>query len=300
MPNNPRSTTGGEVDNESEAFSVQTLAPSVSFDMEDVDPPAANYIGVNDRLLIMAFGGSVNTLVTFNATILRPDGQIIPYSTTFGTAGSNIQNSEVLQLMEGFILSASMQLTNSISPNQSVYASLSLVRPPYTISSVYKMLCAGYVSPFVSVGFPQSPPQRMTDGAGVVSVTPLGNPSAGADWTFTCASRARQRLVSLCATLTTSAVAANRDVVLVIDNGAIPIAQIPAGFALAASGSNVYTFGDSLVQSPAFNGVSIAPTPSQLFLSSNWRVRTVTGNIQAADQWSAITVGTVDWIEATS
>lgn len=297
MPNDMRNVTGGQFDAENPGFTVASIQPTVTFDFETADPPSYAYVGVNDKLLIHQLSNFNGGIITVNVELLRPDGQIIPITLTVLTAVGRSEGRTVFQLAEGFILSVTVNLNVQTGSQNPVFVAVSLVRQPFNDQSNFRVLCAGYCNAFLSFGYPEFTPQRTTDGAGIISSYNQGAPAAGADWVFTVPVLARFRLMSLTSTLTTAVAAANRDVTLVIDDGANIIAQIPAGFALAASLSNTYTFGDSLVQSPAFNGFSIAPTPSNLLLRPGWRVRSVTGNIQAADQWSATQLGIVEWIE---
>jgi hypothetical protein len=98
------------------------------------------------------------------------------------------------------------------------------------------------------------------------------NPSAGADVSVVVPAGQRWSAGTFTATLTTSATVATRAVTLVIDDGANIVYSAPGVPASqAASLTQVYSF-----------------TLPALTLNPTWRIRTVTGSIQAADQWSLV------------
>jgi hypothetical protein len=101
----------------------------------------------------------------------------------------------------------------------------------------------------------------------------------------------------LTATLTTAVAAANRIPSLVLDDGANVLAEITAGVTIAASLAATITWADSANYNSSLATNPLAPLPSQMLMRPAWRIRSVTAGIQAADQWSAIQLGVVEWIE---
>jgi hypothetical protein len=298
MVNNPKSTTGGEVDLESQPFQVQSMIPAVGFDTDEADPPSMAYVGVNDKLLVQTVSNAGGGNLTVNVLMLRPDGQIIPMQFQLPTQAGFVQQSFTEQLMEGFILSVNASMSSSLANGNCVYVVISLVRQPFGAGNQYRTLCRGYVASSGGMSYPQDNLQRSTDSNGYVTSTLLSNPGAGADWTYTVPNLSRQRLVAVTATLTTGVAVANRLVNLIIDDGANVLANIPSQVTLAASLVNSYTFADSVDGLAApFNGATMMATPSNCLLFGGWRVRSSTANIQAADQWSAITLHTIAWAD---
>lgn len=297
MANNPKSTTGGEVDLESQPFAVQTVQPTVSFDFDEADPPSPAYVAVNDQLLIQSIANANLANLIVNVLLLRPDDQIVPLTFQYGLSGAFTSQSARFQLMEGFILSVNVQFGAGISQGTICFAIVSLVRQPFGVAQQFRTLCRGYIGFNSGMSYPQDALQRPTDGPGVANSVNVANPGAGADWTFTVEAFARRRLVSVTATLTAAVAVANRLVSLIIDDGANVLANIPTGVTLVASTANTYTFGDGLVITTPFNNVSMAPTPGNAMLGNGWRIRSSTTGIQPADQWSAINLHFMTWID---
>lgn len=298
MGNNPKSTTGGEFANVGEAFNVQTLASVVGFDMDTADPPSTAYVGVNDKLVIQIFANSAGNPVNVNLLMLRPDNQIIPLAFSFNANAGRLEQRFVEQLMEGFILSASVTLGNPLTNQQSVYVALSLARQPFGDQNQFRQLCAGYANGFTGFGYPQAQPQRMTDGAGIVDNYLPGNPAVGTDLSFAVPVNSRFRLMSVILALSTSAVAGNRLVTLVIDDGANILVQIPSNNTQLASTVVTYMFGDSIGYLPSFDAIVTAPIPSQQLLRAGWHIRTLTAGLLAGDQILVVNIGAQEWIEA--
>ena len=125
-------------------------------------------------------------------------------------------------------------------------------------------------------------------------------PAVGTDWTYTVPTNAQQLVTSCRGTLTTSATAANRIVALIADDGT-PVEVAPvASQTQTASQAVTYTWCHGCpVQflAPLVGNLqSFSPLPSQLELMEGQRLRTVTTNIQAGDQWSAVVCKMQHWV----
>src|SRR5439155_7213869 len=95
-------------------------------------------------------------------------------------------------------------------------------------------------------------------------------------------------------TLTTSATVANRQVQLIIDDGANELWRILVPVTQAATLVYVYAFGGSTNDAAVRAATGINEVLSELpplTLGAGYRSRTSTVNIAAGDQYSAITVG---------
>lgn len=124
----------------------------------------------------------------------------------------------------------------------------------------------------------------------------IANPAAGADWRHTCPGQGVHRVVAMRAVLTTSAAVANRAVALVLSDGTDDFATIPAGAAIAASQTGVVSTIPGAPGVGATNGPLLLPSPTDGFLLlPGWSLRTATGAIDVADQWSAVRLWVVEY-----
>lgn len=120
------------------------------------------------------------------------------------------------------------------------------------------------------------------------------NPAAGADITYTVPAGVTQQLQTVEFTLTTSATVANRQIILIIDDGTHELWRIIVPVTQAASLTYVYAFGgttnDAAVRTVGANNEVLSELPA-ITLAAGYRIRTSTVNLQAGDQFSAIAIG---------
>lgn len=133
--------------------------------------------------------------------------------------------------------------------------------------------------------------ERPSTAAGVATIsTALGNPAAGADWSS--AQGSTHQVISVFATLATSAAVANRLPALqILDAAAHIVVALPASSVQAAALTETYVWGVNLPFTSG-NNQNLIPIPAGIVVANGWTIRTVTSALQAADQWSAIVVAT--------
>jgi hypothetical protein len=102
---------------------------------------------------------------------------------------------------------------------------------------------------------------------------------------------------SICAVLATAVTVANRNVKIVIDDGAAIYASITSGFSQVASLTNRYTWMDGSAAPVAFDNTVVIPLPSGLILPAGHRITSSTTALQAGDQWSAIVQLGTQWLD---
>ncbi|GIV04115.1 MAG: hypothetical protein KatS3mg015_2945 [Fimbriimonadales bacterium] len=119
------------------------------------------------------------------------------------------------------------------------------------------------------------------------------NPSAGSEATVTIPAGSVRRIVSVQFTLVTSATAANRRVVVIVDDGTNELFRVASPTDQTASITGRYSFVPGLGGSPSYqavaasNNVCILPGPPGLALLPGYRIRTTTNNLQAGDDYAA-------------
>lgn len=122
-------------------------------------------------------------------------------------------------------------------------------------------------------------------------VTPT-NPAAGAEISVASPVGKSWDLLAVRVTLVTAAAVANRRVAVFLDDGgANTYWKWTVGVDQAASLTRVYQFLRSVtneVDRSAVNGELYEPLDDDLLLLQNWRLRTSTSAIQAADQLSVV------------
>jgi hypothetical protein len=295
--NDKRNISGGLISQPAEEFAVRSASHTIKFRNCEVQPPGWCYVGVDDQLQVTFAFDVNNNGVICNLRILRPDGVIVPLTFTAPQGAARTVTTSRFQLIEGFLLSCTLMSTQAAGPGSIPWGAAALIRPPNSAASQYELLASGYLSNVFPIGFPNSVPQRPTDGAGQPRSIQVGNPAAGADWVFTVPGLSRARVISISATLATAVTVATRFAELVIDDGANVLAEIPAPASQLASLTNDYTWADSAPEFAAIDAVVLAPLPANLILPSPFRIRSETTAIQGTDQWSNIWLHVIEWLD---
>lgn len=123
------------------------------------------------------------------------------------------------------------------------------------------------------------------------------DPAAGAEISVTVPAGETWELESVHATLVTSAVAGNRRVTLVIDDGANILAEIVAGLDHIASTTIVYSYtADAGYETVATRSGVIQQGIPRMLLAAGYRIRTVTDALDVGDNW----VGRVAYRKTTT
>lgn len=123
------------------------------------------------------------------------------------------------------------------------------------------------------------------------SVIATSNPAAGAEISYTVAAGTKLALLSAAVILVASADVANRTVRMTIDDGTTVLYTGVCGTAQTAGQTVTYVFGTS--GSGLIVGATIAQVPVASFpvlLLPGWRIKTVTTNIQAADDYGIMSL----------
>lgn len=297
--NDKRNQSGGMFGRVTDEFAVRSATSGVGWDVEDVQPFFPCYIGVDDALFISAASSSGPTL-NINVRVLGLDGLIHPLTFQFAPSVGNRQFTNArFQLMEGWLLSLVVIQVAGMAQGNWCYATVGLQRAPFGPTQQYQTLVAGYTDINIGMSYPESVTQRASDGAGVPIVSLQSNPGAGADFSVSVPLGARWRVIAWRGTLTTAVAVANRDVSITYNNGATVMAESPSGLVLAASSANTYCYFDgATLNATAFNGRTVAPLPGNCFLQRGFSIQTATTGIQAADQWSGITMIVQEWSDS--
>lgn len=271
---------------------------SQEFNLSDLlTGPGLVYVTLQDRLIVTV--GSINSSGTpclINVRILRPDGQVItlPFMAASGNGGTV---TSMFDMIEGFLLDCTV-FPPANGSNVLGYAFVALARGLNAANAtITHVLCKGYFSGNIPLGYPFSAHERQTQYQGVMGSSNLGNPAAGADFSYAVQANFRQRIISLFFTLTTSATAGTRQVTIIVDDGANTLGEFPANNTQAASLTNTYTASAAPYATTTLATQLFVPLPPDLRLGSTFRVRSLTAGLLAGDQFSTIRLLAETWFE---
>lgn len=123
----------------------------------------------------------------------------------------------------------------------------------------------------------------------------IQSPAAGADWSFTIPGRSAMRIRAVRAVFTTAVAVATRIPALNISDGVQTVMSLPGAAGEAAAITESYTWvPDCSALQTATGGANMSYLPDHLVLPPGFVIASATANIQAADQWSAITIWTTE------
>jgi hypothetical protein len=260
----------------------------VHYKRQGVDTFAAYYCTVDDVLVLKVWSPSGATTVNVSIRFQTPDGRIVPifFSQSITTAG--VTPSIIpLQQVEGFILSATVETPGA--SRGSAFVMLIVRRGQGTgDATTGQLLLSGYPGAGFAVGYPATPAASPLDGRGSILVQTVGNPAAGADWSFTIPAGLQMILRSLRCRLTTSAAVANRIPLFSANDG--------AGHGYYEGAVNSVVAASLAFDLMAFHGATgtvistqaWAGLPFEMRMLPGHVIQSQTGAIQAADQYSAI------------
>jgi len=160
-----------------------------------------------------------------------------------------------------------------------------------------QLLLGDYTDQFSDIGWPGGPQHHYLEGPGYKHSIQQANPGAGADFVFATAARQRVRVESFTAQFAASAAAANRNIEVIVDDGANVVWRTSVPAVVTAS-QTVQVSGTGSNQPTGIVTTDFTVLiPPGLILPPSWRLRTATASIQAGDQWSAIWLNAEEWLE---
>jgi len=288
--------TGGflPVGTQQEPVVIRSTSGDAAWDMQDISPLVGRYIQEDETLDLVCVSNVVTT-IRVSYKILRMDGTVLVANETRLVLTPRVTQTNLFQLCEGFLISMLVSPATFISSSQYLYAEAFIKRPGGQVVD-HELLMMGYCTFLCPMSFPPLASHRSTDAAGALRSITGSTPAVGAEINEVVPAGTRWRLLSLRASLQTSAVVANRQPQLLLDDGVNIFYQTPQGPAQAASLTWAYGFsplGQANVQTNT--QVEIQYDNAQI-LTTGMRIRTLTANI-GADQWSAPQYIVLEWAD---
>lgn len=201
-------------------------------------------------------------------------------------------------LGEGWLLDWSVVVTAGTPTVGQCYAMVEIVRGTKGALFPVSWLGNSYITANKRLGGPDPGFMDFLDGGGAMRSITGAVPGAGAELSEAVPTGARWELLCGKFTFTTAVAVANRTVKLIIDDGANTLQQLGSQVVQPASIGAVYSFGQGLpMQGIGADSQSIISLPNNIRMAAGHRWRTLTGLIQAADQYSAIFYLVREWIE---
>ena len=270
-----------------------------TFDEKDLlgyaDP--AQYIGLDDRLLVQAISRAPNQTLTVTGRVLLVQGVLKPFEFTVSMPDALTLVTFPFQLAQGFLVSLSVRTSETIPCEWWTFVKIGLTRGGGNPLQSFHPLVSGYCGNAFALGYPRDRNQQPTDGAGTLTSTTVPDPDPGAEWTYHCPDFTRVVIVGITATLITSADVAVRQATFLANVAGSGAWQLAASGTQLAGLQTIY----NLAPFAAYGGSSAlgyaVPLPIGFAMDFNSIVQSETLNIQAADQWAGINVAALEWAD---
>jgi hypothetical protein len=267
----------------------------VRFDPKQAVPQQPIYLQRNDYLAFNLLAN--NNLITVRITYrwLTPEGEIKEGELD----SAPFANTQFLSvpLYEGWLLSFSARMSSGNPAGTWCFCQALLVRTaaPSFATFAHAVIWQGYITTGANNGWPGTPAKEITDGPGVIRSITGTLQGPGADIAETVPNNRRWILLGLRASLTTSAVVANRNVSLrLIDPGVI-FYNGPSYFNQAASTTQAYSTFNGTPVAGQVGGDILLAAPLPFPLKANFTIKTQTLNLQGGDQWTAPEYVVLEW-----
>jgi hypothetical protein len=263
------------------------------------------YLTGEDGLRLTVFNSAAGVSVALRGRFLpaktAPDEQepiIGPFNHELVPTTNRAASTRNETLGEGWLLDWSVVVIGGTPLIGQTYAMVEIVRGAKGALLALSILGSGYVTANKRIGGPDISAMDFLDGGGALRSITAAVPAPGAEISETVPAGARWELICLSFTFVTAVAVANRVVRILIDDGTLTYARISTGTNQAASLTVFYTAGQGL---PFFafatDSTDELPLPVNLKMGAGHRWRTVTAQIQAADQYSAIQYLVREWTE---
>lgn len=279
-------------------FQSASVPNAVSFRIKDAAPPSLLYIQRDDQIGVLVTSSIAAEVVTFTARLLRADdGQIttIQFVVRVPTAYVSVLAFDALS--EGYLLSLEATPSAATQNGQTfVLCVISRAGSTFPFPAPGAALVCDYVTNVAPGTWPGGSIRRPTQGPGNPRVITIANPGVGTDWTQTVQVGADWELVSLNAVLTTAAVAGNRQVQLVLDDGATAYFTGPPNANLITTTVNTVSGAQLAGPVSVITTDIMLPIPPRNFMRGGDRIRVLTAGLNAGDQWSAIRLFVREWL----
>jgi hypothetical protein len=250
-----------------------------------------------DNLRVKTWATVLGANLIVSGRMVDATGKLQVFNFSYALDSSGVGKTQVLGLAPGYVLSVSAEVDSTNVQRGQCFVKIDLVRGLSGALTTLGTLIQGYVASFVGRAYPGSLLEQPSDGNGHIRAVSGPAPAPGHDISFVPPIVGQFRLLSFRAFFQASAVAATRAVYLYLqDQGGTTWFTAPAANTQSASQGFGYNFtiGVTDLNTLAIGEVGV-PIPSYRLVNGG-TFNTLTGGLQAGDQWGAPTVIIEEWI----
>jgi len=279
-----------------EHFQIATQKPEIRFLSRGVQPPSQVYVTKQDVLTLFCASSQSIEVLTITYRLLRADGELVSGQFAVPVSGDMNINTHDEPLAEGFLLSLAVTARSAQTRGQT-FARLFLRNISQGVFNPSYMLMADYVTTSMSSAYPGGRILQPTEGPGFVHSVAIPDAGVGNTPFIQVPINVRWRLITITATLTTSAVGVPRVVDLDIFAPTLLVYFGGAGKTQPLGVGYQYTWAAGVP--PMFDGISsvVQPLPNDFILPPLALIELPTFFMDAADNWTNGAVLVEEWLD---
>jgi hypothetical protein len=226
-------------------------------------------------------------------------GKLIRIEQTFDVTSSSTKQSFFLPLVEGWIESISVGDSNFIVLPGRVFVQIAIQADKDKNNLPHTILAADYFISLSGLQWPGTPIRSPREGRGFLTATSIGNPAAGANFSWIQDTATVRRIYGAGFRLVTNATVGSRRAVLEIEISGILAFSLVAVATQAENSTVDYSFS-SVGTDRSYVGVQStfsSAFPPDLYLKPDDIIRSRIDGMQAGDQISNIVGVYEEWVE---
>jgi hypothetical protein len=275
------------------------MAPdAATIDLAIRPPASAIFCNGEESLRLSALNALAGVRLRVAGRFMHMDGRIEPIVDTLLPASDRSVSVKTLPLAVGWLCNAQVSVSAGTPQTGQTFAVLSLVRGRTGAFEELATLAAGPITAVHRLAWPGSLILSSVEGAGALRTISGTTPGAGVEVSESVPTGARWQLLQFACTLTTSAVAGNRDPFVIIDDGTNVLQQFGQGLTTAAGVTRRQYWSTGLsLNGTGFAGSAIQGLPTTLLLLPGHRILTGTTALDVGDQYSLVRYTVREWIE---
>jgi hypothetical protein len=235
--------------------------------------------------------------ITVAGVVGTPDGGTKPFSYGLTPTSDRQPTTRVFPIEAGVLLCCQAFASAGAPLGAQAFVRVELLQGKESSASSLGTALQGYVTANSPRTYPNDTIQRSVDGRGTWRIVPGTAPAAGADFVDTVPANTRWLVVAVAYQLAAAVAVANRTPVLTVDDGANVIWETFNNVAVTSGQTAKYRAGAGVTLNTV-NTLDVQDAlPEALLLPAGSRIRSVTGGIQAADQFGAIFYNVEEWLD---
>lgn len=289
--------------NEEYAQMVQALREAmgrpdpVAFDRFRAAFPGALYVSRDDELELRTYGSVAGMTAVVRVRMLSPGGDVVPNTWRLASSSDGTARTLRVQTGEGFLLALTVENEGGAPMRGQHYAAVRVFHGGPITPERVQVLVEGFVTTETLLAWPAPTSAAGSDLRRALVATLPANAPVGTEISITIGAARRARVQSLAFSLVTSAAVANRQVALIIDDGANTLWREIAADVQAASLTRNYVAAPIGFEHALRVDLAHLSIPVDFWLRGGWRIQTLTTALQAGDQFVAIRLVTEEHLD---